>query len=82
MGWRLPLDYDSISAVYAKRDSLVETGTIRAKVAFGDPERSITYAELQATCQFARQLKALGLRQEERTILLLFDGRELFVSPS
>src|SRR5436190_387612 len=44
------------------------------KVAFIDPTRSLTYGELQArTCQFAAALRALGLRQEDRVLLLLPD---------
>ena len=45
-----------------------------SKVAFVDPDRSLTYGELQArTCQFAAALKRLGLRQEDRLLLLLPD---------
>ena len=34
------------------------------KVAFTDPERSLTYAQVQAnSCRFAAALKALGLRE-------------------
>jgi 4-hydroxybenzoate-CoA ligase len=44
------------------------------KIAFVDPERSITFASLQArTFQFAAALKALGLRHEDRIALLLHD---------
>src|SRR5262249_41850097 len=44
------------------------------KVAFIDPTRRLTYGELQArTYQFAAALKALGLRQEDRLLLLLPD---------
>jgi 4-hydroxybenzoate-CoA ligase len=44
------------------------------KVAFIDPDRSLTYGELQArTSQFAAALKTLGLRQEDRLLLLLPD---------
>jgi 4-hydroxybenzoate-CoA ligase len=44
------------------------------KIAFADPERSITYRGLQArTCRFARALGTLGVRPEERIILLLPD---------
>src|SRR5258705_5719479 len=44
------------------------------KVAFVDPTRSLTYGELQArTYQLAAALKALGLRQEDRLLLLLPD---------
>jgi len=45
-----------------------------AKVAFADPDRTLTYAELQArTIRFARALPRLGLRQENRLALLLYD---------
>jgi 4-hydroxybenzoate-CoA ligase len=45
-----------------------------SKVAFIDPERALTYGELQArSCQFARALKTLGIRQESRVALLLLD---------
>src|SRR5215471_7504077 len=44
------------------------------KIAFIDSTRTLTYAELQArTFQFAAALKALGLRQEDRLLLLLPD---------
>jgi 4-hydroxybenzoate-CoA ligase len=44
------------------------------KLAYIDPERSITYGELQArSCRFARALQRLGLRQEARIALLLPD---------
>jgi 4-hydroxybenzoate-CoA ligase len=44
------------------------------KTVFIDPERALTYAELQSrTCQFAAALKALGLRPEERIALLCYD---------
>jgi benzoate-CoA ligase family protein len=44
------------------------------KVAFVDPTRTLTYAQLQArTSQFARALLALGLRPESRIALLLHD---------
>src|SRR5262245_25672753 len=44
------------------------------KIAFVDPQRSLTYAELQRrTNQFARALKTLGLRQENRLALVLYD---------
>src|SRR6266480_169837 len=45
------------------------------KVAFADPTRTLTYAQLQArTSQFARALLALGLRPESRIALLLHDS--------
>ena len=44
------------------------------KTAFIDPDRSLTYRELQSrTCQFAAALKRLGLRPEDRIALLLHD---------
>ncbi len=44
------------------------------KVAFTDSERSLTYAQLQArSCCFAAALKALGIREENRVILVLHD---------
>ena len=44
------------------------------KAAFIDPDRSLSYGELQAhTCRFAAALNNLGLRQEERLALLLYD---------
>ncbi len=44
------------------------------KVAFTDPERTLTYGALQAqSCRFARALKTLGIRQESRLALLLLD---------
>ncbi len=44
------------------------------KPAFIDPERSITYGELQArSAKFARALVALGIRQESRVAMLLYD---------
>jgi 4-hydroxybenzoate-CoA ligase len=48
------------------------------KVLFTDPERTITYGELQArSCQFARALKTLGIRQESRVAMLLLDTVDL-----
>jgi 4-hydroxybenzoate-CoA ligase len=47
------------------------------KIAFLDPERSLTYAQLQAqTCRLARALDRLGLRPEERMALVLYDTVE------
>jgi 4-hydroxybenzoate-CoA ligase len=44
------------------------------KVAFTDPDRSITYGELRSrTCRLARALQTLGIRPEERIALLLPD---------
>jgi 4-hydroxybenzoate-CoA ligase len=45
------------------------------KIAFIDPDRSLTYAELQErTCRFAAALQSLGLRPEERLALLIYDN--------
>ena len=47
------------------------------KIAFVDPERSLTYAQLQAqTCRLARALRGIGLRPEERMAVLLYDTVE------
>ncbi len=47
---------------------------LAGKVAFTDPDRSITYGELQSrTCRLARALSRLGVRPEERIALLLPD---------
>jgi 4-hydroxybenzoate-CoA ligase len=52
-----------------------------AKIAFTDPVRTLTYAELQtATYRFAHALRALGLRQESRIALLLLDSVEFPIS--
>jgi len=47
---------------------------LRDKPAFVDPQRTITYGELQRkTCRFASGLLALGLRPEDRIALLMPD---------
>jgi 4-hydroxybenzoate-CoA ligase len=44
------------------------------KVAFVDPDRSLTYSELQSrSIRFSNSLHALGLAQEDRVALLLHD---------
>ena len=44
------------------------------KIAFIDPDRSLTYGELQArTIRFANALRALGVEHEQRVALLLND---------
>src|SRR5262247_650746 len=46
-----------------------------SKLAFIDPERTLTYGELQArTFKFAAALRTLGLRQEDRLLLLMPDS--------
>ena len=45
------------------------------KIAFTDTERALTYGALQTgTCRFANALRALGLREENRLILLCHDS--------
>jgi 4-hydroxybenzoate-CoA ligase len=62
---------------YNAATDLVDANVARGlgdKTAFVDPERSITFGSLQArTFQFAAAVKALGLRQEDRIALLLYD---------
>ena len=54
-------------------DAPVARGFVE-KLAFVDAERSLTYGELQVrTCAFASALQDLGLRQEQRLALLLYD---------
>ena len=62
---------------YNAAADLVDANVARGlgdKLAFADSERWLTYAELQAqTCRFAAALKTLGLRQEDRLLLLVPD---------
>ena len=64
-------------AAYNAASDFVDANVARDygdKVAFIDPERSLTYGELQArTFRFASALRGLGLRPEERLILLGYD---------
>jgi 4-hydroxybenzoate-CoA ligase len=54
-------------------DAAVARG-LAQKAAFIDPDRALTYGELQAcSCRFAAALADLGLRREERLALLLYD---------
>jgi len=54
-------------------DANVERG-LADKIAFTDPQRTLSYGELQgATCRFGRGLRTLGLRQESRIVLILLD---------
>ena len=54
-------------------DANIERGR-KSKIAFTDPERTLTYGELQtATCRFGRGLQTLGLRPESRIVLLMLD---------
>jgi 4-hydroxybenzoate-CoA ligase len=54
-------------------DANVERG-LGDKTVFTDPQRTLTYGELQAaTCRFGRGLRELGLRPESRVVLLMLD---------
>jgi 4-hydroxybenzoate-CoA ligase len=54
-------------------DTNIDRG-LGQKVAFTDGGRSLTYGGLQeASCRFASALRALGLREENRIILILHD---------
>ena len=45
------------------------------KIAFIDPERSLSYGDLQMrSCRFAAALADLGLKPEERLAILLYDS--------
>src|SRR5437667_8948571 len=47
---------------------------LKDKIVFTDPQRTLSYGELQAaTCRFGRGLQTLGLRQESRVVLILLD---------
>jgi 4-hydroxybenzoate-CoA ligase len=47
---------------------------LKDKTVFTDPQRALSYGELQAaTCRFGRGLQTLGLRQESRVVLILLD---------
>jgi 4-hydroxybenzoate-CoA ligase len=62
---------------YNAAADFVDTNVARGlgqKIAFIDPERTLTYGALQTqTFQFAAALKRLGLRPEDRLLLLLPD---------
>jgi 4-hydroxybenzoate-CoA ligase len=54
-------------------DRMVDQGRGET-IAFIDPDRSLTYAQLQeGTWRFANLLRRLGIRREERILLLLTD---------
>jgi 4-hydroxybenzoate-CoA ligase len=54
-------------------DAAIERG-FGQKVAFIDTRKSLTYAALQGgTCQFANALRKVGVSQEERVALLIYD---------
>ena len=73
----LPIDEIVQRRAYNAAADLIDGNVARGlggKVAFTDPERTLTYGELQAeSCRFARALKTLGIRQESRVALLLLD---------
>jgi 4-hydroxybenzoate-CoA ligase len=62
---------------YNAASDFIDTNVARglaSKLAYIDPDRSISYGDLQTLgCQFARALQRLGLRQESRIALLLPD---------
>ena len=62
---------------YNAASDFVDTNVAHGRgenTAFIDPERSLSYAELQRqTCRFASGLRALGLREEDRIALLMAD---------
>jgi 4-hydroxybenzoate-CoA ligase len=61
------------NAAYDFVDANVARG-LGKKVAFIDPDRSLTYEELKArSIRFANSLRALGLEHEDRIALLLHD---------
>ena len=61
------------NAVFDFVDTNVARG-LGSKIAFTDPDRSLTYGDLQSrSVRFANALGALGTRQEERIALLLHD---------
>ena len=54
-------------------DAHIERG-LANKIVFTDPQRTLSYGELQAaTCRFGRGLQQLGLRPESRVVLLMLD---------
>jgi 4-hydroxybenzoate-CoA ligase len=71
---------DSYGRPYNAATEFVDDNVARGlgrKIAFVDPQRSLTYAQLQAqTCRLARALRRMGLRPEERMALLLYDTVE------
>ncbi len=67
------LQHRPYNAVTDLVDAQVARG-LAGKLAFVDAERSLSYGELQArSCAFGSALQNLGLRQEERVALLLYD---------
>jgi 4-hydroxybenzoate-CoA ligase len=70
-------DEFSVRRPYNAANDFVDANVARGladKVAFVDPDRSLTYGELQArTFRFAAGLRRLGLRPEDRIALLAYD---------
>jgi 4-hydroxybenzoate-CoA ligase len=65
-----PEVYNAVSALL---DQNVERGR-GEKTAFADPERSLTYSNLQAeTCRMANFLQRAGVRREERIGMIMLD---------
>jgi len=61
------------NAVSALLDRNVTAGR-GSKVAYIDPTRTLTYADLQsATCRFANLLQRFGVRREERIAMIMLD---------
>ena len=61
------------NAVSDSIDVNVERG-LAQKTVFTDPQRTLTYGGLQeASCRFARGLQTLGVRPENRVVLLMPD---------
>src|SRR5579864_4168765 len=62
--------YNAVSDFVDAHIAVGRTG----KVAFVDPDRSLTYGELQArSIRFANALRAFGAHHEDRVALLLHD---------
>jgi len=73
-----PLIRESYGRPYNAATEFVDNNVgLGSKIAFVDPQRSLTYAQLQAqTSRLARALRRMGVRPEERMALLLYDTVE------
>src|SRR5947209_5821207 len=75
-----PMDDSGAGRAYNAVSDFVDLNIERGfanKAAFTDPQRQLTYGELQAaTCRFGRGLGRLGLRRESRVVLLMLDTVE------
>jgi 4-hydroxybenzoate-CoA ligase len=71
------VDEFSERSPYNAVSDFVDTNVARglgSKIAFTDPDRSLTYGDLQSrSIRFANALRVLDLRREERVALLLHD---------